>query len=278
MKKILAMLLVLCMLLSLAACAETPAPTEPQGTQPTEPQGTQPTEPQGTQPTEPQGTQPTEPQGTQPTEPKPTEPKPTEPAPTEPKPTEPIVSGDGPTDINHSSAPEALGGSWNLSQVYVGDTAYQAVANALTLVIKMEEDPSELVDGPAYIHNRVWNLSSSLTFGLDAINSQLADDDIEYYKGSTSWEDWAQGEVVGEGGWYKQPGGTRMQFRDIDDYGLFLDLIAGIEDDIDTTNKKLILGMNKAGQLLLGYSEESLQIPGTTGTWEYVLVFDKVVN
>ena len=246
MKKILALLLVLCMLLSLAACApETPTNTDPKPTD------------------------------SKPTDPKPTDPKPTDPQPTDPKPTDPIVSGDGPTDINHSSKAEDLDGTWNLSKVYIGSTAYDAVAGSLVYVIKMEEDPSELVDGPAYIHNHVWNLSGSLTFGLDSINSQLAEDDVEYYKGSTSWEDWPQGEVVTEGGWYKQPGGTRMQFRDIDEYGLFLDLIAGVKDDVDTTNKKLILGMNKAGQLLLGYSESNLQIPGTTGTWEYVLVFDK---
>ena len=195
--------------------------------------------------------------------------------PTEPKPTEPIISGDGPTDINHSSDPKALGGTWNLVKVYIGETAYDAVPGAMTYVIKMDEDPSELVDTPAYIHNHVWNLSASLTFGLEEINNQLAADDVTNYKGSTSWEDWPQGKVVEEGGWYEQPGATRMLFRDIDDYGLFLNLIAGIEDEIDTTNKKLVLAMNKDGQLLLGFSESKLERPGTTGTWEYVLVFDK---
>ena len=267
MKKILAMLLVLCMLLSLAACAETPAPTEPQGT---EPQGTQPTEPQGTQPTEPQATEP------QATEPQATQPKPTEPEATEPSiPSGPIVSGDGPTDINYDSDPNALGGTWNIVKVYIGTTAYDAVAGSVVYEIRMEEDPSELVDGPAYIHNHVWNLSGFLTFGIDSIKNELKEDDIESYKGSTSWEEWPRGEVVEEGGWYKQPGATTMQFRDIDDYGLFLEQIAGVKGDIDTTNKKLILAMNKAGQLLLGYCDEHIERPGVTGTWEYLLVFEK---
>ena len=263
MKKILALILAMVMVLSLVACGpQTANPTDPK------PTDSQPTESKPA-PTEPKPTEP------KPTGPKPTEPKPTEPKPTEPKPTEPIISGDGPTDINHSSDPKALGGTWNLVKVYIGETAYDAVPGAMTYVIKMDEDPSELVDTPAYIHNHVWNLSASLTFGLDEINSQLAADDVSNYKGSTSWEDWPQGKVVEEGGWYEQPGATRMLFRDIDDYGLFLNLIAGIEDEIDTTNKKLVLAMNKDGQLLLGFSESKLERPGTTGTWEYVLVFDK---
>ena len=114
-----------------------------------------------------------------------------------------------------------------------------------------------------------------MSFGIQSIIDELAADDVDYYKGSTSWEDWPRGEVVEEGGWYKQPGATLMQFRDIDDYGLYLEQIAGIKDKIDTTNKMLILGMNKAGQLLLGYCDEKIQIPGVEGTWEYVLVFDK---
>ena len=256
MKKILALLLVLCMLLSLAACApETPKPTDPK------PTDSKPTEAQPTDP--------------KPTDPKPTDPKPTDPQPTDPKPTDPIVSGDGPTDINYDSDPNALGGTWNIVKVYVGTTAYDAVAGSLIYEIRMEEDPSELVDGPAYIHNRVWNLSGFLTFGIDSIKSELKEDDIESFKGSTSWEEWPRGEVVEEGGWYKQPGATTMQFRDIDDYGLYLEQIAGVKDKIDTTNKKLILAMNKAGQLLLCYCDEHIERPGVTGTWEYVLVFEK---
>ena len=39
--------------------------------------------------------------------------------------------------------------------------------------------------------------------------------------------------------------------------------------------KKLIIGQNAAGQILLGFSEENLHVPGTEGEFVYVLVFDK---
>ena len=66
-----------------------------------------------------------------------------------------------------------------------------------------------------------------------------------------------------------------MNFKDVDDYGLFLKEIAGVESEVDTTNKKLILGLNADGQLLLGYSEEHIERPGTEGEWEYLLIFDR---
>lgn len=259
MKKIISLVMVLAMVLMLCACGGNGQPTETQDPQPTDPKPTE------SQPTDPK-----------PTEPQPTDPKPTEPQPTEPEPTtgEP-VSGDGPTDLNYSSEVLDLEGVWTLSKVYIGDTAYDAVANALTFKIVKELDPSELVDGPSYIHNQVYNFTGYLTFGIDSIVAELTADDIENYKGATSWEDFPRGEVVEEGQFYKQPGPATMRFKDIDDYGLYLAQIAGIADDIDTTNKTLIIGLNKAGQLLLGFSTEHLERPGTTGVWEYCLVFDR---
>ena len=64
-KKLVALLLALAMVLSLAACATTPDPTKPATQGPTDPK---------------------------PTDPKPTDPKPTDPKPTDPKPTEPQMT------------------------------------------------------------------------------------------------------------------------------------------------------------------------------------------
>lgn len=191
-------------------------------------------------------------------------------------PNTPSVSTDpAATGLNFSSEVTALEGTWKLAQVYAGGETKAAVADAMDLKITLEEDPSELVDGPAYIHNRVYNLTGMLTFGVQAAKSELAADDVDGYKGSTSWVDFPQGEVVDEGGWYKQPGPATMRFKDIDDYGLYLDQVAGISANIDTTEKNLILGMNAAGQLLLGYSEAHIERPGTSGEWVYCLIFDK---
>ena len=104
MKRILALLLCLMMVFSMAACS-TPAPektNEPTGTE--DPSNTTPaqTEPVETEPTltEPAPTEPAPTEPT-PTEPAPTEPKPTEPKPTEPKPTEPKPTEPAPTDPPH---------------------------------------------------------------------------------------------------------------------------------------------------------------------------------
>lgn len=180
-----------------------------------------------------------------------------------------------PTDLYYSSAVTDLEGNWTLSQVYADGATTDAAENAMSFEVSLELDPSELVDEAAYIHNQVYNLTGRLTFGLDEINQTLAADEVEEYKGSTAWSDFAQGEVVTDGEFYKQPGPATMRFKDVDDYGLFLDQVAGVSADIDTTEKTLIIGLNNQGQLLLGCSEEHLERPGTEGEWNYCLIFDK---
>ena len=258
MKKILCLILVLALSLAvLCGC----------GTDNTDPQNTDPqnTEPQGTQP---EGTQPedTQPEDTQPEDTKPEE---TEPAgETMPTPVEVW-------DIDYDSYCGEWGGEWVLTSVYAEGELYTAVENALTVKLTLEEDPSELVDGPAYIHNRVYNLTANIYFHLDSITSILEAEDIEYYKGTSSWEDFYRGKVVAEGQWYEQPGAAVIRYKDIDEYGLFLDEIAGVTADIDTTNKGMVIAMNGEGQLLIGYTENHIERPNVGGEWEYLLILDK---
>lgn len=243
MKKILCLMLAAIMVLAMAACGgDTPSETTPPAD----------TTPVATQPVE------------------------TQPVETQPVETQPVIAAPvDPWDLDFASDVNTWGGNWVLASVYVDGTEYPAVENALSLEIKMEEDPSELVDDAAYIHNRVWNLTGYLTFGIQEIVDELAADDVESYKGTTGWNDFPQGKVVAEGQWYEQPGPALMRFKDIDDYGLFLDKIAGIEADIDTTEKSLVIGQNGEGQLLLGFSEEHIERPGVEGEFVYVLVFNK---
>ena len=98
MKRVLSLLLAVCVLLSLVACTVegpnngTTAPTQTPESQPTEstPDGTAPTDSQPTDaaPTNPGQTDP-QPTGAQPSDPAPTSPKPTSPKPTDPAPTVP---------------------------------------------------------------------------------------------------------------------------------------------------------------------------------------------
>ena len=180
------------------------------------------------------------------------------------------------TDLFYGSDVAELEGDWNLAQVYVGDTAYDAVESAASLKIAFELDPSELVDEAAYIHNQVYNLTGDFTFGAAGALDALSADGLEGYRGSTAWSDFPQGEVVEEGQFYKQPGPATMRFKDVDAYGLFLDQLAeGAPADVDTTERTLIIGLNNQGQLLLGSSAEHLERPNTEGEWNYCLVFDK---
>ena len=187
-----------------------------------------------------------------------------------------VPSGNGgPTDIDFASEVTALEGSWNLSKVFVDGETADAVAGSLALKIELDVDPYELVDGEKYIHNQLYNLTGYLTFGVESVKAELEADDVDSYKGTASWEDFSMGKVMADGEWYEQPGPSIMRFKDIDDYGLYLDEICGAGGDVDTTNKALIIGMNSSGQLLLGYSEEHIERPGTSGEWEYLLIFDK---
>nr|WP_317324046.1 hypothetical protein [uncultured Flavonifractor sp.] len=184
-------------------------------------------------------------------------------------------AAEGPVALDFNSEVTAMEGEWVLSQVYAEGNTTDAAADAMSLKITMELDPSELVDEAAYIHNQVYNLTGYLTFGMDEIVQTLAADEVEEYKGSTSWADFPQGEVVSDGDFFKQPGPATMRFKDVDDYGLFLDKVAGVSADLDTTEKTLIIGMNGDGQLLLGASEEHLERPGTEGDWTYCMIFNK---
>lgn len=179
------------------------------------------------------------------------------------------------TSIFHGSKVDDLKGKWTLSQVYAGGEILDAKEKAMEFEITMALDPSELVDEAAYIHNQVYNLTAYLTFGIEEINNELTEQAIDSYKGSTGWKDFAQGKVVDEGAFYIQNGAASMRLKGAEDCGLYLDKIAGASADIDTTEKTLIIGMNNYGQVLLGYSEEDLQKPGTEGEWTYCLIFDK---
>lgn len=251
MKKFLSLFAALCLLAALCACGGTEEPKNSTAADPTPNQSTAPSENVGTEPS------------AEPSE-----------APADNTPSVPSGNG-GPTDLDFSSQVTALEGTWNLSQVHVDGETADAAAGALSFKVTLELDPSELVDGAAYIHNQVYNLSGVLTFGVDSIVAELAGDDIESYKGTTGWNDFPQGKVVEEGQFYEQPGPGLMRFKDIDEYGLYLDEIAGIGADVDTTEKSLIIGMNASGQLLLGFSEEHIERPGTDGEWVYLLIFDK---
>lgn len=180
-----------------------------------------------------------------------------------------------PTDLFHGSAVTDMEGQWKLSKVFADGKTSDAAADAVTLAVTLSLDPSELVDEPAYIHNQVYNLIGDLTFGQESVLKELAADDLKGYRGATSWSDFSQGKKGQEGQFYSQPGAATMRFKDVDAYGLFLDQVAGISADIDTTEQTLVIGMNHQGQLLLGYSEEHIDRPGTEGEWVYCLIFDK---
>jgi uncharacterized repeat protein (TIGR02543 family) len=183
----------------------------------------------------------------------------------------------GITGLSFTSSVTALQGIWTVVKVYANGNVSDAVANAITLSITLNLDPYELVDGDAYIHNQVYNLSGIMTFGINAINTILSADDVENYRGDASWDSFVMGKVVNDGGVYQQPGPAIMNFRDIDDYGLFLDLVAGVSAQINTKNRNLIIGMNNDGQLLLGYSSVHLELPSVNGDWEYCLIFEKAI-
>lgn len=181
----------------------------------------------------------------------------------------------GITGLSFTHSVSELAGTWNIVKVYAGGNVSDAVADAITLNISLTLDPYELVDGEAYIHNQVYNVTGILTFGISEINTELSADDVDNFRGTAMWDSFVMGKVVDDGDFYEQPGPAIMSFRDIDDYGLYLNLVAGITADIDTTNKNLIIGMNNQGQLLIGYSSVHLERPSVEGDWVYCLIFDK---
>ncbi len=261
--------------------ASEPPASEPPASEPpaSEPPASEPpaSEPPASQPpaSEPPVSQPpaSEPPASQPpaSEPPASQPPASEPPASQP----PATVTPASTTINFGSQTTALEGTWKLAQVKTASGAYAAQANAISLKVSLEEDPYEMVDGEAYIHNRVWNLTAFLSFGLADVKAELDADDIDSYKGSATWEAFTKGKVMADGEWYEQPGPAVVRFKDIDDFGLYLDKVAGVPDDIETTERNLIIAMNSSGQLLLGYSKSHIENEGTAGDWVYCLVFEK---
>ena len=167
-------------------------------------------------------------------------------------------------ELDYEAEPEAYVGKWVLTNAYTADGGILEVEpKACTLEIELSIDENKLVDEAAYIHADATNLKGTMSFDHDDI-------DVDDYSCSANWAGWTVVDVVGEGE-CNFKGANKFKIRD-DDEGLFFDVLTGEEmDDMELMD---VIGMNKDGQLILGYSEDHIERDGDA-EWEYAYIFTK---
>lgn len=161
-------------------------------------------------------------------------------------------------------------GAWVLVGAYLKDAGFLAVPeNAATLEFKTQEEAYKLVDMAAYIHNDVLNLQGFLTFTYDKIDQE------EPYKVTTSWDNFPDAEVAKDGEMFVEKGAAKTKIRD-DDETLYFSVLTGADVDDEDMDLMNVIGINAAGQLILGYSEEHIESSkNADAEWEYVYIFAK---
>lgn len=167
--------------------------------------------------------------------------------------------------LNYEAKPQDYEGTWVLTQAYAKDKGMLPVPEkALTMEVKISMLLNKLVDSEKYLHADATDLQGTLAFTHDKIK---LDDD---YKLSVAYDDFTKFVVVGEGECHST-GAAKVKIRD-DDEGLFFDVLTGVEiEDMELMN---VLGLNADGQLILGYSEDSI-IRDPEAVFEYAYVFTK---
>ncbi|MBQ8136490.1 MAG: hypothetical protein IJ174_03570, partial [Clostridia bacterium] len=158
-------------------------------------------------------------------------------------------------------------GTWKLAAAYIGEEFAEdcdietkgliaVPEGAMTMTVDALLDASAtgspdgvMVDMAAYIHAHVYDLEASITFAPDIT------DDVAELK--LPWDGWLY-EVRGENEGDFNMGVGKLSKVAAEEKSLYFTKITGIEsEDIDDENVKY-MGMNKAGQLIVCYSEENL--------------------
>ncbi len=158
-------------------------------------------------------------------------------------------------------------GTWVLAAAYIGEeyaddcdidvSGLIAVPeNAATIVVDAVLDASAtgspdgvMVDMAQYIHAHVYDMEATLTFSADIT------DDVVSLK--LPWDGWLY-TVRGEQDGDFNMGVGKLSKVGAQDKSLYFTKITGVKsDDIDDENVKY-MGLNKAGQLIICYSEENL--------------------
>ncbi len=170
-------------------------------------------------------------------------------------------------DFDRESPVTDWAGTWVLAAAYIGEEyaddcdidvngMIAVPENAVTMTVEAILDASAtgsdagvMVDQAAYIHAHVYDMEASLTFPAD-ITDETATLKLP-------WDGWPY-TVRGENDGDFNVGVGKLSKVGAEDKSLYFTKLTGVEsEDIDDENMKYV-GMNKAGQLIVCYSEENL--------------------
>lgn len=160
------------------------------------------------------------------------------------------------------------GGTWNLTQAYTPDGGLVDVADAPAVVeLEVMTEPGKLVDEAAYIHADALYLKGTMT-------CTVGGEEYEYDL-STQWSGFSVAIVHGEGD-YEQHGANKLKVKQDDDEPIFLEEMTGLTSEAITEDEEYpsAIGLNAAGQLVIGYSEDHIE-NDEEATFAYALIFTK---
>lgn len=162
-------------------------------------------------------------------------------------------------------------GNWVLTGAYTPDGGYVEIADGqATVDLTVMVNEGKLVDEAAYIHADALYLKGTMTAVIDG-------EEIEYSI-TNDWSDFPNAIVHGEGD-YEQHGAAKVRVRQDDDEIVHFEDLTGLSSEIADEDEEYpsAIGLNAAGQLVLGYSEDHIE-NDDEAVFEYAFVFTKVVE
>lgn len=150
-------------------------------------------------------------------------------------------------------------GTWVLTGAYLaGEGALSVAPEAIALELEAKIQYNILVNVAAYIHANVTNLQGKLSFDHSEI-------DVDDYRCNSDWNQFGSGTSTGA---------ARIRIQD-DGQGMFFSVITGADVRDGDMELMDVIAMNAAGQLILGYSEDHIEVDDSAA-WEYAYIFDRV--
>ena len=146
--------------------------------------------------------------------------------------------------------------------------------NALVVEIELlldasANDPSGvLVDTANYYHCHAYDIAGTLTFA-----AELVGEEAEPYTLSSIWDQWPNNVVRGEGDGDFNFGPAKVSIKGDDDY-LYWNTLTGF--DFEEIEEFKYIGMNLDGQIVITACEKNIATKEDAEIW-FALVFDKVV-
>ena len=184
-------------------------------------------------------------------------------------------------DFDRESPVTDWEGEWVLAAAYIGEdfadendiettgllaVPEDAVKMSVTAVLDGSatgSDAGVMVDQAAYYHAHVYDMDAVVTFAED-----IAEDEAKL---KLPWDGWLY-TVRGEGDGDFNMGVGKLSKVSAEDKSLYFGAVTGVENEAISDESMKYVGMNKAGQLIVCYSEDNMVKKDGDVAFAYIFV------